>query len=36
MKKRMFLYLPLYLLAMLFAGCSNEEDEDIQNFPVPT
>lgn len=34
--KRMFLYLPLLLLAMLFAGCSNEEDEDIQNFPVPT
>ena len=34
--KRMFLYLPLLLLAMLFAGCSNEEDEDIQDTPVPT
>ena len=34
MKK--ILYLVLLVAPMLFAGCSNEEDDDIQNFPVPT
>lgn len=32
--KRIFLYLPLLLLATLFAGCSNEDDEDIQGLPA--
>ena len=30
--KRKFLYLPLLLLATLFAGCS-DEDDDIQDSP---